>query len=94
MPHGESGQYPGHRPADQCRGQPHRRGPCLLLLPVHRLRRRNLASRIQGLTKNFSADILISDATRRRLDAAVQVEELPAVQVKGRLVEVTVYRVV
>jgi class 3 adenylate cyclase len=54
----------------------------------------NLASRIQGLTKDFQADILISDATRRRLDAAVPVEELPAVRVKGRSVEVNVYKVV
>ena len=54
----------------------------------------NLASRIQGLTKDLHADILISDATRRRLDAAVEVEELPAVTVKGRSVEVNLYRVV
>jgi len=54
----------------------------------------NLASRIQGLTKDFHADILISDATRRRLGAAVPVEELPAVRVKGRSVDVTVYKVI
>jgi adenylate cyclase len=51
----------------------------------------NLASRIQGLTKELKADILISEATRRRVDAAV--EELPAVRVKGRVEEVNVYRV-
>ena len=54
----------------------------------------NLASRIQGLTKDFKADILISEATRRRLDGTVAVEELPAVRVKGRVEEVNVYRVV
>jgi adenylate cyclase len=54
----------------------------------------NLASRIQGLTKDFQADILISEATRRRLDGAVAVEELPAVRVKGRADEVNVYKVV
>ena len=54
----------------------------------------NLASRIQGLTKDFKADILISDATRGRLDGTVAVEELPAVRVKGRVEEVNVYRVV
>jgi class 3 adenylate cyclase len=53
----------------------------------------NLASRIQGLTKDFKADILISDATRSRLDGTVTVEELPAVRVKGRTEDVTVYRV-
>jgi adenylate cyclase len=54
----------------------------------------NLASRIQGLTKDFKVDILISDATRGRLDGAVVVEELPAVRVKGRVEEVNVYKVV
>jgi class 3 adenylate cyclase len=53
----------------------------------------NLASRIQGLTKDFKADILISGATRGRLDGAVAVEELPAVRVKGRVEEVAIYRV-
>jgi adenylate cyclase len=54
----------------------------------------NLASRIQGLTKDFKADILISDATHGRLDGTIAVEELPAVRVKGRVEEVNVYRVV
>ena len=54
----------------------------------------NLASRIQGLTKDFKVDILISDATRSRLDGTVLVEELPAVRVKGRVEEVNVYKVV
>jgi hypothetical protein len=52
----------------------------------------NLASRIQGLTKDFQVDILISDATRSRLDRGVRVEELPAVRVKGRAVEVNGWR--
>ncbi|HKW92117.1 MAG TPA: adenylate/guanylate cyclase domain-containing protein [Methylomirabilota bacterium] len=54
----------------------------------------NLASRIQGLTKDFKAEILISEATRVRLDGAIPVEELPAVRVKGRAAEVNVYKVV
>ena len=54
----------------------------------------NLASRIQGLTKDFKAEILISEATRARLDGAIPVEELPAVRVKGRAAEVNVYKVV
>ena len=54
----------------------------------------NLASRIQGLTKDFKVDILISEATRKRLDAACALEELPAVRVKGRAEEVNVYKVV
>jgi adenylate cyclase len=54
----------------------------------------NLASRIQGLTKDFKVDILISEATRSRLEGTVLVEELPAVRVKGRVEEVNVYKVV
>ena len=54
----------------------------------------NLASRIQGLTKDFKVDILISEATRKSIDPAVPVEELPAVRVKGRAEEVNVYKVV
>ena len=54
----------------------------------------NLASRIQGLTKDFEVDILISEATRKSLDPAVSLEELPAVRVKGRAEEVNVYKVV
>ena len=53
----------------------------------------NLASRIQGLTKDFKVDILISDATRARLGAEFAVEELPAVRVKGRSVETSVFNV-
>jgi len=54
----------------------------------------NLASRIQGLTKDFRVDILISEATRKSIDPAVSVEQLPAVRVKGRAEEVNIYRVV
>ena len=53
----------------------------------------NLASRIQGLTKDFKVDILISEATRKSIDPGVAVEELPAVRVKGRAEEVNVYKV-
>jgi adenylate cyclase len=54
----------------------------------------NLASRIQSLTKDFKADILISQATRTRLDGDIALEELPAVHVKGRVEDVNVYKVV
>jgi adenylate cyclase len=53
----------------------------------------NLASRIQGLTKDFKTDILISGETRARLDGSIPLEALPAVHVKGREEEVTLYRV-
>jgi adenylate cyclase len=54
----------------------------------------NLASRIQGLTKDFKVDILISEATRKSIDPAMAVEELSAVRVKGRAEEVNVHKVV
>jgi adenylate cyclase len=52
----------------------------------------NLASRIQGLNKDLGTDILLSEATRSRLAVEVGLEGLPAVRVKGRSVEVSVYR--
>ena len=54
----------------------------------------NLASRIQGLTKEVGTDILISATTVRRIDGSVALEALPALRVKGKSVEVEVFRVV
>jgi class 3 adenylate cyclase len=53
----------------------------------------NLASRIEGLTKEIGADILVSGTTARGLDG-VALAPLPAVLVKGRTAEVEVFRVV
>jgi adenylate cyclase len=52
----------------------------------------NLASRIQSLTKEVGSDILVSGETRRRLDGRFELDPLPAVRVKGKSVEVEVYR--
>jgi class 3 adenylate cyclase len=52
----------------------------------------NLASRIQDLTKEVGAEILVSGETVRRLKDPVALEALPAVRVKGRSAEVEVYR--
>jgi adenylate cyclase len=54
----------------------------------------NLASRIQDLTKDAGADILISATTRASLAEAVAVTALPAARVKGRSAEVEVFAVV
>ncbi|HXL46942.1 MAG TPA: adenylate/guanylate cyclase domain-containing protein [Candidatus Binatia bacterium] len=54
----------------------------------------NLASRIQSLNKEFGSDILVSGATRLHLDGRFDLVELPAVRVKGKSVEVEVYRLV
>ncbi len=53
----------------------------------------NLASRIQELTKEVGADILVSGTTRARLGEEVAVAGMPPVRVKGRSKEVEVYRV-
>ncbi len=52
----------------------------------------NLASRIQGLNKEFGSEILVSNTTREKLDGTIPLQPLPAVRVKGRSVEVEVYR--
>ena len=52
----------------------------------------NLASRIQGLNKELGTEILVSDATRTRLGDESALQALPAVRVKGKSVEVSVYR--
>jgi class 3 adenylate cyclase len=51
----------------------------------------NLASRLQSLTKELGADVLVSGTTRARLDGGVALVPLPAVKVKGRTAEVEVY---
>jgi adenylate cyclase len=51
----------------------------------------NLASRLQGLTKELHADVLVSGTTRARIDGDVPLRPLPAVRVKGRVAEVEVY---
>src|SRR5215831_18314826 len=51
----------------------------------------NLASRIQGLNKELGTEILVSEATRSRLLVDAALEQLPAVRVKGKSVEVSVY---
>jgi adenylate cyclase len=52
----------------------------------------NLASRIQGLNKELGTEILVSEATRTRLGNDSVLQALPAVRVKGKSVEVSVYR--
>jgi hypothetical protein len=54
----------------------------------------NVASRLQGLNKDFGSDILLSAETARRLEAPANLEPLSAVTVKGKATAVEVYRVV
>ena len=43
----------------------------------------NIASRIQGLNKQYDTDILISDAVRKGLDRCADLSSLPPAEVKG-----------
>lgn len=67
-------------------GSPERLSYALVGDPV------NLASRMQGLTKEVGGVVLVSGDTVRRLRDPGELEALPAVRVKGRLAEVEVYR--
>ena len=51
----------------------------------------NLASRLEGLNKQFGTSIIISESTRSRLGDAAVVRALGGVQVKGKTVETQVY---
>jgi adenylate cyclase len=51
----------------------------------------NLASRLQGLTKELGADIIISKTTRSRLEDDLPLKELPAARVKGKSQPVEIY---
>ena len=52
----------------------------------------NLASRIQGLTKKFSCDVILSQTTHDLVTCRFQMEQLPAVKVKGKSRDVMVYK--
>jgi len=52
----------------------------------------NLASRISGLTKDFSWDAILSQTTHDLLTGSYPMERLPAARVKGKKDEVTVYK--
>jgi class 3 adenylate cyclase len=54
----------------------------------------NVASRLQGLNKDFGSDILLSGETARRLTVPASLEPLSSVAVKGKATAVEVYRAV
>jgi adenylate cyclase len=52
----------------------------------------NLASRIQGLTKEFACDIILSQTTHDLVAGAYQMEPLRAVRVKGKSQEILTFK--
>ena len=52
----------------------------------------NLASRIQGLTKEFGCDIILSQTTHDLVAGSYKMEPLRAVKVKGKSEETMVYK--
>jgi adenylate cyclase len=54
----------------------------------------NVASRLETKTKELATDILISEATRERLDGAVTTESVGEVHVKGRGQPIQIYKVI
>jgi adenylate cyclase len=53
----------------------------------------NLASRLEGLTKTYGADILVSEQTVRDLENGIPTRELDSVMVKGKKQAVKIYEV-
>jgi adenylate cyclase len=51
----------------------------------------NLASRLEGLNKEFQTSIIISDCTRERIAAQASTRSLGGYKVKGKTVETTVH---
>ena len=54
----------------------------------------NLASRIEGLTKEYGSDILISQTTHDLLAGKFETQQLSAVQIKGKKEQVMIYKIV
>jgi adenylate cyclase len=54
----------------------------------------NLASRLEGMTKELKVDVLLSEDTFRAVEARVEAEPLQKIRVKGREQEVLVYRLI
>ena len=54
----------------------------------------NLASRLEGLTKQYAAQILISDATYKQLQGKYRIRPIDMVEVKGKNEAVEIYEVI
>ena len=54
----------------------------------------NLASRIQGLTKDYQSPIIISEDTAKLAGDAFQTRKLDCVKVRGRSTEITIFELI
>jgi len=52
----------------------------------------NTASRIEGLTKSYQCDIILSQTTHNLLTESYETTQLPPVSVKGKQDELIVYK--
>ena len=52
----------------------------------------NTASRIEGLTKNYGCDIILSQTTYNLLTESYKTMQLPPVKVKGKEDELIIYK--
>jgi adenylate cyclase len=53
----------------------------------------NVASRVEGLTRDFRVDLLITEEVRGKLDSRFRLRAMPAAQVKGKPEPVQTYHV-
>ena len=53
----------------------------------------NVASRIEGLTKKYKSDIIISQTTFNLLTESYDTEQLASVKMKGKEDEIIIYKV-
>ncbi len=51
----------------------------------------NLASRLEGLTKQYGVDIIISESTKRLIESEFICRRLDVVKVKGKKIPITIY---
>jgi adenylate cyclase len=54
----------------------------------------NLASRLEGMTKELQCDVVLSEDLFKQVEAHIQAEPLHKIKVKGREQEVMVYRLI
>ena len=54
----------------------------------------NVASRLEGMNKEFGTSILVSGAIKERADSAFQLRSLGPVRAKGRVAEIEIFELV